>query len=382
MLLLHISDLHLSRYGEHRTWLDANDDPSTWAELHNWKRWTIQGRRDKKNRPERMRLVDPGGVVHIDRKWPQKGDDKAVSTLLALAMERHRHSSDKLMYNRPTTEDLTALLKVDSTNTNLRFLQLVDHIEHLSPEIILLTGDMTDNGFGYDLIEHYLARWVQRKALFVIPGNHDTYDMFPRKGRKARLKKKEERYLQFAKHCNSEPNNTGAYVRRYGDLAIVGLSSCKPPRTLLSASGAVSREQLVWLEELGHDAAFREAQFRFCLVHHHLLRMPFELGKRQPIELAMRMRNAPEVMRCCAESKIDYIFHGHRHHGYMVHLPGHPMVISSPSSTKGCKSTGTRYVWTLDITERNPTPRFHHFVDDRADADENGFGAVATTENS
>lgn len=92
--------------------------------------------------------------------------------------------------------------------------------------------------------------------------------------------------------------------------------------------------------------------------------MPFELGRRAPIEVGMRLRNAPEVMQTCSDAGIDIMLNGHRHHGYMVQLPGHPMVVSSPSSTLGCKSSDRRYVWLLDLAERHPYPVMHVFSDD------------------
>jgi hypothetical protein len=95
---------------------------------------------------------------------------------------------------------------------------------------------------------------------------------------------------------------------------------------------------------------------RVALVHHHLLRMPLELGKRSPIEVGLRLRNASEVMDACKRAGIDILFHGHRHHGYTVQLPGHPMVISSPSSTLGCKSTDLQYVWLIDLDAARPFP--------------------------
>jgi hypothetical protein len=158
-------------------------------------------------------------------------------------------------------------------------------------------------------------------------------------------------------------NPSGAWVRRYGDLAFVGLNSCKMPRTPLSASGAVSKEQLTWLAELGRDAEFRRARLRIGLVHHHLLRMPFAVGERSPWEVAMRMRNAVQVMETATEVGLDMIFHGHRHHGYMVQLPSRPMVISAPSSTLGCKSTSQIYGWRMDLASRLPFPLAHQLIE-------------------
>jgi 3',5'-cyclic AMP phosphodiesterase CpdA len=355
MLLLHLSDLHLSRYGESGLWSQPNDE-GNWERIHIWQRWMIEGIRDKKGRPEKLRLIDPEGVMHASKGWPKRDDDKVIGQLLATAMERHQTSSEQLVVQRPTGADLSAMLRVDPTNTNLLFLDILDRLLPLDPDLIVVTGDITDNGFGYELIEHYLRPWIEQQRLMVIPGNHDTYDMLPRRGRKDRAALKEQRYLEFAKVVGTEPNRTGAWVKRIYDLAIVGLSSCKPPRTPLSATGEVTDDQLVWLKELSRDPAFAQARLRIGLVHHHVLQMPVNFGKRSPIEVGLRLRNADEVMKSCVEAGLDMLFHGHRHYGYLIHLPGYPMVISSPSSTLGCRYSGRRYAWTIDLGRQHPYP--------------------------
>lgn len=371
MLLLHISDLHLSRYGESGAWTTREmDEDREWEVLHAWQRWQIEGVRDRKGKPDDMRLVDPEGVVHKVRNWPGRKEEKAVSLLLTIAMKRHQTSAERLIKNRPTEDDLDSLLHVDPYNTNLRFLKLVDGINALGPEVLLLTGDITDNGFGYGLVRHYLAPWIDRKRLYAIPGNHDTYDMIPRMGRRARAEAKEDRYAAFAEKIGMESNRIGSYVRRLDDIAVVGLNSCLMPRTPLSASGAVSRSQLAWLEQLGKDAGFRNARLRIGLVHHHLLRMPFSVGRRNPIEVGMRLRNATAVMHTCTTAGIDILFNGHRHHGYAVKLPGRPMVISAPSSTLGCKSVVNKvYGWRVDIADKNPFPVLHRLLVPPANAE-------------
>jgi 3',5'-cyclic AMP phosphodiesterase CpdA len=357
MIVMHLSDLHLSRYGESGRFAEREaEDGERWTAVHGWQRWSIEGCRDRKDRPEKLRLVDPEGVVHKVKRWSARRDDKVISKLLEVAMKRHLTSAERLIQSRPSPDELEAMLAVDRRNTNLRFLNVVDHVRTCAPEAVFVTGDLTDKGLGYDLIVHFLAPWIEKRRLFVIPGNHDIYDMLPRLGRRARTAANTERYRQFAASVGLEPGPSGAYVRRLGDVAVVGLNSCKMPLTPLSASGAVSREQLAWLRGLSQDVAFAGARLRIGLVHHHLLGMPFLIGKRTPFEVGMRLRNAVETMQVCTEAGFDILLNGHRHHGYVVKLPGRPMVVSAPSSTLGCKSTGSAYGWTIDLDAPQPFP--------------------------
>lgn len=368
MIVLHLSDLHLSRYGETVLWTRRDpDDGRDWTPIHTWQRWQVEGARDKKGRPQDLRLVDPEGVVHKARSWPSRKDDGAISDLLAAAMKRHETSAERLIQSPPPEEDLEPLIRLDPSNTNLLFLRLIKRVEAISPDVIFITGDITDNGFGYALVRHHLAPWIERGRLLVVPGNHDTYDMMPRMGRRRRSEIKEATYQAFAQAIRMTPNKAGLYNRLLADVAVVGINSCMMPRVPLSASGEVSSEQLAWIRDLGKDAAFRSARLRVALVHHHILPMPLRLGGRSPIEVGMRLRNGVETLDALGEAGFDFIFHGHRHCGYVVKLPGKPMVVSSPSSTLGCETYGKPYLWQLDFSRQQPFPELVE-VDPKGDS--------------
>ncbi|MDY0000204.1 MAG: metallophosphoesterase [Polyangia bacterium] len=359
MRLLHLSDLHLSRYGESGPWIPRTPGEETEV-LHTWQRWQVEGLRSRRQRQAKLRLVDPEGVVHQVKGWPRK-DERIIQALITLAEERHRTSAERLIGEPPGRAELKEMLGADPVNTNLLFLEMLEQVLPLEPDLVVITGDITDNGFGYNLILHHLAPWIARGRLLAVPGNHDTYDIFPRKGRRVRIAAKVRCNREFMTELGLAPEPHGAWAKRFEDLIIVGLDSCHPPLTPLSASGKVTEDQLDWLDGLARQPDFRGARLRLGLLHHHLLRMPFALGKRNPIEMAMRLRNAPDVMERCRQARLDILLNGHRHHGYMVQLPDHPMVISSPSSTLGCKFTRTDYAWHLDLGARHPFPEMRAF---------------------
>ena len=102
-----------------------------------WQRWAIEGLRDRKGRPDKLRLVDPEGVVHRVKSWP-RNEDKLIGALLSTAMKRHQTSTERLVERRPDPEELSAMLRVDPANTNLRFLRVIDDLWALGPELVLL----------------------------------------------------------------------------------------------------------------------------------------------------------------------------------------------------------------------------------------------------
>lgn len=357
-VVLHLSDLHLTRYGEQLIWSHRDEDEEhEWTLVQAWRRWRVEGTKDRKGRPETLRLVDPEGVVHKEKSWSERGEDRVISQLLSLAMKRHETSAENLIENAPQRGDLGTLLQLEPGNTNLRFLQLMHDVRAIAPDVVLLTGDLTDNGFGYSLVAHHLAPWIEADRLLIVPGNHDTYEMVPRLGRGRIARMKTEAYLAFAATLGQSPGPSGCYLKLLGDVAVVGINSCMMPLTPMSASGAVSEEQLAWISDLGKDPAFRDARLRLALVHHHLLTIPFTVGRRGPIEAGMRLRNAEETMEVLTSAGFDFIFNGHRHHGYVVKLPGRPLVVSSPSSTMGCKSLGRPYAWCVDMAKPQPFPQ-------------------------
>ena len=62
MLLLHLSDLHLSRYGETRSWRQPSErDAGRWEPVHEWERWRIEGLRAEERRADAQSAEERGG---------------------------------------------------------------------------------------------------------------------------------------------------------------------------------------------------------------------------------------------------------------------------------------------------------------------------------
>jgi hypothetical protein len=102
MRLLHLSDLHLSRYGESGTWTQGDGDDDPWETIQTWQRWRIEGLRDRKGKPDKLRLIDPQGLVHKVKSWPAKKEDRVVGALITRAMKRHQTSTERLIEGMST----------------------------------------------------------------------------------------------------------------------------------------------------------------------------------------------------------------------------------------------------------------------------------------
>src|SRR5579871_4877755 len=337
-VLAHLSDLHVSRFGGHVTSLASRrlhgrraKRGDGWTPVEELDGWRVE------QRERALRLVDSDGVVHGADK-AKGADATGVSALIAVARERQRTEHRRLAASLPSDEERERLLEKDPHNTNLLFCRAAARLRADAPDWVLITGDLTDDGVGYDLILAALEPWVKTRRLLAVPGNHDLYDSPPlfvpaHARRPASLKR--ELWAAFALRLGLPPG--GAWVHELGDqIRVCGLDSCNPARTPLSASGAVTDEALAFL-----DSALKGTPadgVRIAMLHHHVVNLPFRPTGWAPWQLGIRLRNAGPVYQFLVEHQFTLVMNGHRHVGYRYHPNHAPLFVSAPSATLGCRS--------------------------------------------
>ena len=65
----------------------------------------------------------------------------------------------------------------------------------------------------------------------------------------------------------------------------------------------------------------------------------------------MKLRDAREVVHLLESNGFNLVLNGHRHHGYHVQEGELPHVVSSPSTTLGCRASKARYFWLISVGE-------------------------------
>ena len=353
MVIAHLSDLHVSRFGEHVTSLrmrgvHGRRQPrgESWALVEEVQAaWRIE------RRLRELRLVDDGGIVHARKRIEPAGEAEVRRALVELASERLRADHRRLAAELPDEATTEALLAEDPTNTNLLFCRAAHCLRHDQPDWVLLSGDVTDDGVGYDLVLAALAPFVARGRVLAVPGNHDVYDspplVVPRHARKKRQEKR-ERWAAFAAELGLPPG--GAWVRELdGDAILCGLDSCVPARTPFSASGAVTKDSLAAVEAALANAPPHAC--RLAMLHHHVVNLPLRAAAWAPWQLGMRLRNAKEVYDFLLRHKFRGVLNGHRHVGYRYHPSHAPLFVSAPSTTLGCRSRAVDrpYYWRIEV---------------------------------
>lgn len=161
-------------------------------------------------------------------------------------------------------------------------------IEHISPELIVVTGDLTHRGRRR---EHERAAAFLRslgRPLLVIPGNHDIPYTFP--GRFTRP------WAEFERQWKTvEP------VFRSDGLVVVGLNSVRPWR---HQSGGIRSGQIGRTAELLADSP--AGTLKVVCLHHHLIGAPWRSRKR-PVS------RRSDVLAGLVDAGAELILAGHIH---------------------------------------------------------------------
>jgi 3',5'-cyclic AMP phosphodiesterase CpdA len=161
-------------------------------------------------------------------------------------------------------------------------------IERVSPELIIVTGDLAHRGRRR---EHERAAAFLRalgRPLLVIPGNHDIPYTFP-----ARFTRP---WAEFEREWQTvEP------VFRSEDLMVVGLNSVRPWR---HQSGGIRSPQIARAAELLAGAP--DGALRVVALHHHLIGAPWR-SRKKPVA------KRSSVLAGLVDAGAELILAGHIH---------------------------------------------------------------------
>jgi Icc protein len=156
----------------------------------------------------------------------------------------------------------------------------IKEINTLNPDIVLVTGDLTENGITseFKTASEELKKLKSQKLIFV-SGNHDY---------------RSTGYLLFREYFPFQQ------VTETGEAAIVVLSSARPDRD----DGEVGHRQNIWLERTLENY---KDKTRIVAIHHHVIPVP-DTGADQ-----ITVIDAGDVLRSLVKSKANLVLCGHRH---------------------------------------------------------------------
>lgn len=157
---------------------------------------------------------------------------------------------------------------------------MVEEVNRLAPDIVAVTGDLTDMGFHDEYLEaRALLDRIECERMLVVPGNHDARNVGE---------------VHF--EAMFGPRNPEI---RLGGVHVLGIDSSEPDLD----SGRVGRERYLWIEE-----RFAEpSEFKILAIHHHLVPVP-GTGRERNI-----VADAGDLLRVLTGNGVDLVLCGHKH---------------------------------------------------------------------
>ena len=362
-IVAHVSDFHVSEFGDtfhdrlrvvkRSAHVAIKSDAKlevVWEEAG----WRVLHERGK--RRGKIALVDPQDYTHsVPSLKASGGVMDPVERAAAKACHLEARRASQLARHLPSEGALKHLYEGTPRNSNVRLVRAANAIENA--DAVVVTGDITDDGVGWELVEAAFDRWKRKGMLFAVPGNHDLY-LFPMRGsgrpRPTHASKKEA-WQAFASRIGVDLDASGAWYKSLPaqQTVLVGLNSCaRPQRRFFRHNGAIGPEQFAYLRGIGKSNDFRAARHRLVLLHHHVVPLPHGVGRRPPSEIGMRLDDAQQAAEIFDELGVTAVLHGHRHVSEQRQPAGTNFtILASPSLTLGCRSGDDPSFWRIELGE-------------------------------
>jgi len=156
----------------------------------------------------------------------------------------------------------------------------IDEINALSPNVVLITGDLTENGLisEFETASKELKKLKAKEKIY-LSGNHDY---------------RSTGYLLFREFFPF------AQVTETDEAAIIVLSSARPDRD----DGEVGHRQNLWLEKTLEKY---KNKVKIVAIHHHIIPVP-DTGADQ-----ITVVDAGDVLRSLIKANANLVLCGHRH---------------------------------------------------------------------
>ena len=206
------------------------------------------------------------------------------------------------------------------------FERMLAAIKAAVPDHIMVTGDLVNVGLP---VEHAsaaltLATIGAPETVSVVPGNHDIYcrlwrdkgverwraymtggaeDDVRRSAEQDEESPPRPRHGTIASIASAADDGTFPFVRRIGDVVLVGVNSAvpTPPGIAQGEVGPAQRERIKRLLTMIGKAGL----FRLVMIHHP------PLPGQAPWQRALR--DADALKACLAEAGAELVVHGHNH---------------------------------------------------------------------
>ena len=181
-----------------------------------------------------------------------------------------------------------------------KFEILVNEVNKIHPDVIVVTGDLTNEGLvkEYEECKQLLTRFNSKKIVSM-SGNHDY---------------RNTGYLLFKKYFPFENIN-----ELNDKVVLVTIGTARPDRN----EGEVGYRQNLWLERTMKKYKDR---IKILAMHHHLVAIP-DTGSDQ-----LTVVDAGDVLRTILDTGVNLVLCGHKHRPWIWNF-GELMVVNAGTPT-------------------------------------------------
>ena len=183
--------------------------------------------------------------------------------------------------------DRTVIAQISDLHCGSRYhipslaTRVVDELNTLDPDVVVVTGDLTDMGFRGEFRQaHRILERIACERRVVLIGNHDARNVG------------DVHFEELFGMRRVEMETPG--------MRLIGLDSSEPDLD----SGRIGRDTHRWLAE---RFALDEEEFKVVAMHHHLVPVP-GTGRERNI-----VHDAGDLLRVLSESGVDLVLCGHKH---------------------------------------------------------------------
>jgi Icc protein len=181
------------------------------------------------------------------------------------------------------------------------FEQATQEINSLDPDVVVVTGDLTDDGL---LSQYREAKKrlddLRCKNFVMTSGNHDY---------------RSTGYLLFKQAFGSRK------IVRVSDTVLIVVGTARPERD----EGEIGHRQVVWLQR---NLRRHRRRCRVVIMHHHLVQVPDTGPDTIPII------DAGDALRALIRSKANLVLGGHRHRPWMWNVQNIPILHAGSVSSE------------------------------------------------
>jgi len=192
-------------------------------------------------------------------------------------------------------------LHCSSGSTFLRdkLTQAINEINELNPDLVIIAGDLTENGFKTEFEEaKRFIDQIECPNKIITMGNHDSLYTG---------------YILFEEFFGSASGTLET-----AECKVIYVNTARPDRD----EGRVGRDQIKFIREnIVHD------KFNILVMHHHLIPVP-DTG----LEVAI-VEDAGDVLKMLSRLKPVLVLSGHRHRPWMWKLNEIDFMFSGAVST-------------------------------------------------